>query len=156
VAEEAGTVVETAIGKREWALEVLDKSVEAEEAFAARLHYECYLMAALAVPEVAVRGTGEEVQRAVREIAEEAAGEMAATRKELSALRRDAAALTLSTNAARAAGRLRFRASRTTWGLVFRVQGLGFRVSFRSRRDDKSPRVLLTSAATPRVWVTST
>lgn len=29
--------------KRESALELLDRSVSAEEAFAERLHYECYL-----------------------------------------------------------------------------------------------------------------
>ena len=52
VADEAGGVVEKAIMKREWALELLDKSAQAEEDFAKRLHYECYLAAALAVPEV--------------------------------------------------------------------------------------------------------
>lgn len=46
------------------------------------------------MPEVANRGA-DELQRMVRELAEESAGEMAAMRKELEALRRDAAALTL-------------------------------------------------------------
>ena len=86
VADEAGGVVEKAIMKREWALEVLDRSAEAEEAFAKHLHYECYLAAALAVPEVATRGA-DELHKIVREMAEESTGEMAAMRKELSALR---------------------------------------------------------------------
>lgn len=45
--EQASGVVEKAIMKREWALEVLDRSTEAEEEFSKRLHYEFYLAAAM-------------------------------------------------------------------------------------------------------------
>ena len=54
VAEEAGRAVERAISQREWALEVLDREVEAQEAFGKKLAYEMYLAGLLAMPEAAV------------------------------------------------------------------------------------------------------
>ena len=54
VAEEAGRAVERAISQREWALEVLDREVEAQEAFGKKLAYEMYLTGLHAMPEAAV------------------------------------------------------------------------------------------------------
>jgi hypothetical protein len=54
VADEAAAVVEKAVAQREWALEVLDRAVDAEEEFAKHLHYEFYRTHLLAMPETAM------------------------------------------------------------------------------------------------------
>lgn len=105
VAEEAGRAVERAISQREWALEVLDREVEAQEAFGKKLAYEMYLASLHAMPETAVRAEEEEdVAGLARAVAAEHRSASEKLRELARALLDQVKALPHVRQAARAAG----------------------------------------------------
>jgi hypothetical protein len=105
VAEEAGRAVERAISQREWALEVLDREVEAQEAFGKKLAYEMYLASLHAMPETAVRAEEEEdVAGFARAVAAEHRSASEKLRELARALHEQVKALPHIRQAARAAG----------------------------------------------------
>ena len=105
VAEEAGRAVERAISQREWALEVLDREVEAQEAFGKKLAYEMYLAGLLAMPEAAVSVNEEtDVAGFARAVAAEHRSANEKLRELARSLHDQVAALPHIREAARAAG----------------------------------------------------
>ena len=109
VADEAAAVVEKAVAQREWALEVLDRAVDAEEEFARHLHYELYRASLLAMPETA-RVDDAEIDGAqtLHEVCARARTEwereVVELRGDLAGLRRDVAAAGIAIDASRTCG----------------------------------------------------
>jgi len=113
VADEAAAVVEKAVAQREWALEVLDRAVDAEEEFARHLHYELYRASLLAMPETA-RVDDAEIQggagaaQGLHEVCARARTEwereVCELRSDLAGLRRDVAAAGIAIDASRTCG----------------------------------------------------
>ena len=109
VADEAAAVVEKAVAQREWALEVLDRAVDAEEEFARHLHYELYRASLLAMPETA-RVDDAEIDGAqtLHEVCARARTEwqreVVELRGDLAGLRRDVAAAGIAIDASSTCG----------------------------------------------------
>ena len=109
VADEAAAVVEKAVAQREWALEVLDRAVDAGEEFARHLHYELYRASLLAMPETA-RVDDAEIDGAqtLHEVCARARTEwereVVELRGDLAGLRRDVAAAGIAIDASRTCG----------------------------------------------------
>lgn len=112
VADEAAAVVEKAVAQREWALEVLDRAVDAEEEFARHLHYELYRASLLAMPETArvddAETGGAAIAQGLHEVCARARTEwereVVELRGDLAGLRRDVAAAGVAIDASRTCG----------------------------------------------------
>ena len=108
VADEAAAVVEKAVAQREWALEVLDRAVDAEEEFAKHLHYEFYRTHLLAMPETVTLdddgGGGQSLHEVCARARTEWEREICELRGDLASLRRDVGAAAMAIDAARDAG----------------------------------------------------
>ena len=108
VADEAAAVVEKAVAQREWALEVLDRAVDAEEEFAKHLHYEFYRTHLLAMPETVTLdddgGGGQSLHEVCARARTEWEREVCELRGDLAGLRRDVGAAAMAIDAARDAG----------------------------------------------------
>ena len=105
VAEEAGKAVERAISQREWALEVLDREIEAQEGFGKKLSHEFYTASLHAMPETAVSTEDEKnVAGLARRVAEEFTVERERIREIMAKLHSNIEAITHIREAAKAAG----------------------------------------------------